>query len=146
MFRDRISSLSGAVFALCAFGVCLEPAAAESPMWDQAPRWECLQRDFQAACAGGLGPECQTNPVRRPETLILDFPENVVVRDSGASTSYVPIAGKTTDRRRRISFVLYGQGGDTMLHYAGGDAVSTSLPPKGGSVSLKFYSCAPALE
>lgn len=115
-------------------------------MWDQAARWECVQRDFQAACAGGLGPECQTNPVRRPETLVLDFPESVVVRDSGASTSYIPIAGKTTDRRGQISFVLYGQGGDTMLHYAGGDAVSTVLPPKGGSVALKFYSCAPALE
>lgn len=129
---------------LC-LGLVSTTALAQDLMWQQAPQWQCVQDGFEASCGGPLGQECTTRNVRSPEELLFDFAQGTVVRKSAASTSYVPITGRATDKLKKLSFILYGEAGNYLIQYAAGQGVITTVSPRGGSVAVQFYSCAPAV-
>ena len=119
-------------------------AASAQTMWTESPRWSCTQEPFQAACGGRYKNRCKVAEPRKLATLIFDFQENVVVQDTTLGKSYVPITARTADRRRQISTVLFGEAGDVVMQFSGGQGVTMVLPPGGGTAAFSFYSCEPA--
>ena len=134
----RMALLAAIAFVLVPF------AAAAQTMWREAPRWSCVQEPFQAACGGRYRNQCKVAEPRKLATLVFDFKENVVVQDSTLGKSYVPITARTADRRRQISTILFGEAGNIVMQFSGGQAVTMSLPPGGGTAAFSFYSCEPA--
>ncbi|WP_425403937.1 hypothetical protein [Hwanghaeella sp.] len=114
------------------------------PMWKEAKRWQCIQDEFEAACGGRYDKQCRTQEPRKLQNLLFDFDENMVIIDDGLGISYIPITARTVDRRREISTILYGEAGNIVMQYSGGQAVSMSMPAGGGAASLQFFACEPA--
>lgn len=133
---------------LTGIAVCLgfawaTPALAQT-MWRESARWTCTQEPFQAACGGRFKNRCKVAEPRSIETLLFDFEENVVVQDSNLGKSYVPITARTADRRRQISTILFGESGNVVMQFSGGQGVTMTMPPGGGTVAIAFYLCEPA--
>ena len=112
-------------------------------MWREAEQWSCVQEPFQAACGGRFKNRCKVAEPRKLETLIFNFQENVVVQDSNLGKSYVPITARTADRRRQISTILFGESGHVVMQFSGGQGVTMTMPPGGGTVAIEFYACEP---
>ncbi len=122
----------------------LAAEALAQPMWKEAKRWQCNQEAFEAACGGRYEKQCRVQEPRKLQTLIFDFDENMVVMDDSLGKSYIPITARTVDRRREISTILFGEAGNVVMQFSGGQAVTMSIPVGGGAAGLQFFTCEPA--
>ena len=133
----------GSVLLIAALSLLAAEASAQS-MWKQAKRWQCSQDAFEAACGGRYEKQCRVQEPRKFQTLIFDFDENMVIMDNSLGKSYIPITARTVDRRRAISTILYGEAGNIVMQFSGGQAVTMSMPVGGGAAALQFFACEPA--
>ncbi len=138
-FRGNFATAGLAGFFLIALTA---PSFAQT-MWRVAEQWTCTQQPFQAACGGRFENRCKVAEPRKLQTLIFNFQENVVVQDSNLGKSYVPITARTADRRRQISTILFGESGNVVMQFSGGQGVTMAMPPGGGTVAIEFYTCEP---
>lgn len=136
----RKSALLAGAMVLCA-QFLFAAAASAVPMWKEAKRWQCNQAEFEAACGGRYDKECRVQEPRKLQNLTFDFGENMVIMDDGLGISYIPITARTVDRRGEISTILYGEAGNIVLQYSGGQAVTMAMPVGGGSVAIQFFAC-----
>ena len=134
--------MSGIIAGLVLLAVS-SPSFSQT-MWREAPRWRCSQEPFLAACGGRYRNRCEVAEPRKLETLVFDFDQKVVFQDSDLGKSYVPITARTSDTRRQISTILFGPNGNIVMQYSGGQGVTLSVPPGGGTADLAFYTCEPA--
>ncbi len=133
------------LFALFSSAVFAADDVPDGPMWNISDRWECAQVPIEAACAGPLGERCRVDKPRRTSDLYIDFTDRVVVTETSTGKGYVPITAKTMDRKDRVSTLLFGESGGTVMQFSNGQAYTSALPPGGGIVQTKFYSCAPVV-
>lgn len=128
---------------MIALPTLLAAEAYAQPMWKEAKRWQCNQDEFEAACGGRYQKQCRVQEPRKLQNLIFDFGENMVIMDDSLGTSYIPITARTVDRRREISTILYGEAGNIVMQFSGGQAVTMSMPVGGGAAALQFFACEP---
>ncbi len=131
------------IIAIFAIGEVLA-ASSESgsqSMWKEAVVWECQQGDYTALCSSSETQGCRPKTVNNPDTLVLDFNENNVQRETSFGRSYLPIAARYHDRHSSQTILVLGGERTATMHVDGENALIMAPSPGGGSLSLEFFTC-----